>query len=311
LEWVTSAGHGTGVLETDRLKSIRIPIVQRSEQVRIAQTFAAIDDKIELNRRMNETLEAMAQAIFRDWFVDFGPTRRKLEGATDPVTIMGGLVQDADRAEAIADFFPSAIGNDDLPDSWRTRIIYDCCDVKYGAPFASDRFNTVKNGRPLARIRDLPGNVGGVYTDEVHPKEHQIAAGDIVVGMDGEFRAYLWHGEPTLMNQRVCSFVPKPNRSRAFLLFSLRPLLATCEATAVGTTVIHLGKKDIDRFNVVAAPEDLEASFASIVEPMLDLVVSNGAQNRTLAATRDLLLPKLMSGEIRLREAEEMLEAAQ
>ncbi|MBA4783823.1 MAG: restriction endonuclease subunit S, partial [Rhizobiales bacterium] len=95
LEWVSAAGHGTGVMETDRLLSVPVPKLGTHQQQEIAAFLSALDDKIELNRRMNETLEALAQAIFKDWFVTFGPTRRKIEGATDPVAILGGLIQDA------------------------------------------------------------------------------------------------------------------------------------------------------------------------------------------------------------------------
>ena len=70
---------------------------------------------------MNATLEGMAQAIFRDWFVDFGPTRRKQDGADDPVQIMGGLVQDPARAQPLADLFPAVIGDDGLPEGWEYR----------------------------------------------------------------------------------------------------------------------------------------------------------------------------------------------
>lgn len=90
----------------------------RSQQSRIADVFCSLDDKVELNRRTNETLEAMAQAVFRDWFVDFGPTRRKIEGATDPVVVVGGLVTDAERAQGLADLFPATLGEDGLPEGW-------------------------------------------------------------------------------------------------------------------------------------------------------------------------------------------------
>ena len=103
-----------------------IPLPPYSEQVAIAELLGSLDDKIELNRRMNETLEAMAQAIFRDWFVDFGPTRRKLAGITDPVEIMGGLVQDA-PARRTGALFPDALGDNGLPEGWEERPLRIYC----------------------------------------------------------------------------------------------------------------------------------------------------------------------------------------
>ena len=279
------------------LRQFRIPLPPRPCQSRIADTLALLDDKIELNRRMNETLEAMAQAIFRDWFVDFGPVRRKLAGATDPVEIMGGVTTDPSRAAELAALFPADMGSG-LPEGWGQTSVYDIASVQYGAPFASNRFNSARSGRPLVRIRDLRSHGSDIFTDEVHPKEHVIRAGDVVVGMDGEFRAYLWQGPDSLMNQRVCSFMPRQPHLRAFTWFSINPLLASMERAAVGTTVIHLGKKDIDRFDVVDPGARIAAKFGALVEPMLDRLVLSGSENRTLAETRDYLLPRLMSGEV-------------
>ncbi|NNU66872.1 hypothetical protein G9X67_16500 [Rhizobium sp. WYCCWR 11152] len=288
-----------------------LPLPPLDEQRAIETALAAFDNKIELNRRMNETLEAMAQAIFRDWFVDFGPTRRKLEGATDPVTIMGGLVQDAEQAQSFADLFPATLDDYGLPEGWLYKSIYSVAKVIYGAPYASKQFNSEGRGRPLARIRDLPRHEGGVFTEEVHPKEYLIAPGDIAVGMDGEFRAYLWQGDQTLMNQRICCFSPVESDNRAFLYLGIKPLLATHETTAIGTTVIHLGKKEIDGFTLPFGGNRVLEKFSHIADPLIAKLVANGQQNSTLAATRDLLLPKLMSGEIRLSEAEDLMEAAQ
>lgn len=270
------------------------------EQENIARILRALDDKIELNRRMNETLEAMARAVFRDWFVDFGPTRRKAAGITDPAAILGGLLPDPTQAPPLAALFPDSFGANGLPEGWDKKSIYDFAKVVYGAPFKSTLFNSEKRGRPLARIRDLPKHEGGNFTEEVHKKEHLIHAGDIVVGMDGEFRAYLWQGVPTLMNQRVCSFIALRKEDRGFVWLSIEPHLAAHESSAIGTTVIHLGKGDIDRFDLVAGSREVLNAFSKIIEPMIDMIVSNGQENQTLAATRDLLLPKLMSGEIRL-----------
>lgn len=116
-----SYATGTTVagISQQSLRRVPLPIPPLQQQRDVAELLGSLDDKIELNRRMNETLEAMAQAIFRDWFVDFGPTRRKLEGATDPATIMGGLVTDPARAQELADLFPATLGDDGLPEGWR------------------------------------------------------------------------------------------------------------------------------------------------------------------------------------------------
>ena len=304
------AGSGStrayiGITEQKKLPIMLPPI---GEQLEIVRVIKPIDDKIELNRRMNETLEAMAQAIFRDWFVDFGPVRRKLAGATDPVEIMGGLVTDPVRAAELTAVFPAKMDSD-VPEGWTQTSVYDIASVQYGAPFASSRFNNTRSGRPLIRIRDLPSHGSDIFTDEVHPKEYMIRAGDIVVGMDGEFRAHLWRGLDSLMNQRVCAFIPRHPHLRAFTWFSINPLLEGMEQAAVGTTVIHLGKKDIDRFKVLDPGARVAAEFGRLAEPLLDRLVLSGSESRTLAQTRNYLLPRLMSGEVRIGDAAKEIAA--
>lgn len=302
-----AAGSAQPSLNRNYIASLPLLVPERPEQEDIAAVLSALDDKIELNRRMNETLEALAQAIFKDWFVDFGPVRRKFEGATDPVAILGGLIPDPAKAAAIAALFPDSFGEESLPKGWRTESIYNLASVTYGAPFASSRFNSDGRGRPLIRIRDLPNHGSNVFTDEVHKKEFIIEPGTIVVGMDGEFRARIWHGSRSLMNQRVCAFLPIEERDRAFTYFSIIPQLRAHEQSAIGTTVIHLGKKEIDTFSAIQPGRELLGAFSKVAEPMLALNVQNGVQNRTLAETRDYLLPKLMSGEVRIRDVHEAM----
>lgn len=285
-------------LTDQRRLSITLPPL--AEQKAIAHVLGTLDDKIELNRRMNATLEAMARALFQSWFVDFDPVRAKLDGRPlvnlDPAT--AALFPDS--------FQDSELGH--IPKGWRVGSIYEVSEVIYGAPFASKQFNANCDGKPLIRIRDLADESPGVWTSEVHPKGYMVQPGNIAVGMDGEFRAYLWGGVPAWLNQRVCVFAPKAGFSAAFVRNSIIAPLAEVEATETATTVIHLGKNDIDRFKTVIPPPEIHAAFAKLCQPWYDQIVANKQQSRTLATLRDTLLPKLLSGEIRLPEAEKRIE---
>ena len=118
---------------------IRVP-VSVDEQRAIAHILGTLDDKIELNRRMNETLEAMARALFKSWFVDFEPVRAKVEG------------RDPGLPKSIADLFPDSFEDSELgeiPEGWAVKSVYDVADVVYGAPFASSQFNANGTGIPL------------------------------------------------------------------------------------------------------------------------------------------------------------------
>src|SRR5690606_34391973 len=124
------------------------------------------------------------------------------------------------------------------------------------------------------------------------------------VGMDGEFRAYIWGGEPAWLNQRVCVFQPKPDYSHTFVLFSIRPLLAAVEASETATTVIHLGKNDIDRFNILVPEAPVLKAFNEVTAPSYKRIVSAKQMAANLEAIRDTLLPRLISGQLRLPEAQ-------
>ena len=281
----------------DSLKCADVPnftltIPPLPEQRCIAHILGTLDDTIELNRRMNATLEAMARAHFRSWFVNFDPVRAKAEGR-EPAGM------DAATAALFPDGFEeSALG--EIPKGWESGSVYEVADVIYGAPFTSALFNDVGMGEPLIRIRDLANESPGVWTPEVHPKGYKIQRGDIVVGMDGEFRAYLWGGEEGWMNQRICVFKSKSGWSAAFVRNAIIEPLAHVEATETATTVIHLGKADIDLFRVVLPSSEVADLFNRTCQPRYDRIVANKQESRTLAVIRDALLPKLISGEVRI-----------
>ena len=184
------------------------------------------------------------------------------------------------------------------PSDWKESDIYSIADIIYGAPFSSNLFNTYGEGLPIIRIRDLKEQAFVTYTTEKHPKGHLIQPGDIVVGMDGEFRPYLWGNTEAWLNQRVCIFCNKRPQGKAFVFFTIKPLLYQVEQKQVATTVIHIGKKDYDSFKFFLPDIDTLDQFDSITTPMINRIVTNCLENRRLVETRDALLPRLMSGEL-------------
>ena len=296
-----------------RQMSVRLPPPE--EQRAIAHILGTLDDKIELNRRMSETLEAMARALFKSWFVDFDPVRAK--HALSKVEGMDGRWQRGQSLPGLPahlyDLFPDRLVDSELgeiPEGWEVTSIYEVADVIYGAPFASVQFNTDGVGTPLIRIRDLARENPGVWTPEVHQKGYKVRPGDIVVGMDGEFRAYLWGGPDAWLNQRLCVFVPKSWGSAAFVRNSIIKPLAEIEATETATTVIHLGKSDIDRFMIVAPTAVVLNAFSQVCQPWYDRIVATKREATILIGLRDALLTKLISGELRVPDTERFVEAS-
>jgi type I restriction enzyme S subunit len=179
-----------------------------------------------------------------------------------------------------------------------TASVYEFAAVTYGAAFKSAQFGD--GGVPVLRIRDLATHLPGMKTTEEHPKARLVRRGDVVVGMDGEFRAHLWHGPDSLLNQRVCVFDPVAGVSRAFVWRAIRSPLAFVEATESGTTVIHLGKADIDEFELPAPTPEQMRNLVEHADPLVALSVLLGRQSQRLGEVRDALLPKLVSGTIRV-----------
>lgn len=244
------------------IENLSIKLPPLPTQQKIAAILSSLDDKIELNNIINANLEQQAGTLFKNWFVDFEP--------------FGGK----------------------MPEGWKEADIYSIANIIYGSPFASKLFNTEKNGKPIIRIRDLKDQHSDVYTSEERDDAYLIQSKDIVVGMDGEFRPYIWGSEPGWLNQRVCVFENRRPKGKAFLYFSIKPLLDVVEKTQVATTVIHIGKKDFDKFQITLPIEEILDKFDELTDPILDQIVANRLENRRLAELRDTLLPKLMNGEI-------------
>lgn len=249
-------------VQTDVIANLDIDFPKLSDQVKIAGVLKSLDDKIALNNAINNNLFEQMQALYKAWFVDFEP--------------FGGV----------------------RPSNWNDTNIYAIANIIYGAPFASKLFNTDGLGKPIIRIRDLKEQAFVTFTTEEHPKGNLIQPGDIVVGMDGEFRPYIWGNEPAWLNQRVCIFESNRPQGKAFVLYTIKPLLNKIEQTQVATTVIHIGKKDFDAFEIVLPDEATLDSFDSITAPMIEQIVNNRLQNKRLAVLRDTLLSKLMSSEL-------------
>ena len=253
---------GLGHVTIADIKRMSVLVPSLTMQKKIVDVLKPIDDKIRTNTSINNNLQEQMEALHRSWFIDYAPF------------------------------------GDAKPSNWIKADIYSIANIIYGAPFASKLFNTEGLGNPIIRIRDLKEQTFVTYTTEIHPKGHLIQPGDIVVGMDGEFRPYIWGNSEAWLNQRVCIFESKLPSDKAFMLYTIKPLLNVIEQTQVATTVIHIGKKDYDAFEIVLPDRKTLDQFGEITTPMLERIVNNSIENKKLVQLRDALLPQLMSGEL-------------
>lgn len=263
-DWIASYNTGStrGNINAKTLADMPILLPNREYQDKAVSILDALEEKRKQSKKINDNLFEQMQALYRSWFVDYEP----FDGSK--------------------------------PASWITADIYSIANIIYGAPFASNQFNTEGNGKPIIRIRDLKAQEFVTYTTEEHPRGYLLQPADIVVGMDGEFRPYIWGNDEAWLNQRVCVFENKRPNGKAFLYYTIKPLLYAIEQTQVATTVIHIGKKDYDAFEIVLPDAEILDRFDALTAPMIQMIVSNSFENKRLAQMRDALLPKLMSGEI-------------
>jgi len=307
-EWIVRHAHGATMpnLNTSILSACPIIVPPLPEQRAIAATLGALDDKIELNRKMNATLEAMARALFRDWFVDFGPTRAKMAGTTPYLS------------PDLWSLFPDRLDDAGKPEGWAIHELGSVTKLQNGYAFKSKDWSdsgipVVKIGSVKPRFVDID-QVSYVNDDLAADKSNfRLSVGDMLVGLTG------YVGEtgrvpptdiPPMLNQRVGRFLPEDGLE-AFVFTAVRQpdFKAYAEAKAHGSAQANVSTKDLLTFPITTPDDIALKAFCELISPLFQRSLENTGENSTLAQTRDLLLPRLMSGELRVAGAEYAVEA--
>ncbi len=303
-----AGGAAQPIMNKSTFGALPIKLPDFAEQVAIGRVLGSLDDKIELNRRMNETLEAMAQAIFRDWFVDFGPVRRKLAGATDPIAIMGGLTPDPARAAELVALFPAALGEDELPLGWRLMALSDVATHCKGA------VDPQKSPQTLFEHYSLPAYDAGQEPARdpgasIKSNKVLVPPGAVLVSKLNPEILRVWApndyvGAPQVASTEFLVFTPKPAAGRGLLYFLFRDptVRQIMEGMVTGTSKSHqrISPPALLQTKLVVGDPGAFAAFEELVDPVLRRSLALRAESRTLAEMRDYLLPRLMSGEIRV-----------
>jgi type I restriction enzyme S subunit len=258
---------------------LSIPPVE--EQKAIALLLSALDDKIELNRRISQTLEAMAQAIFKDWFIDFGPTRAKAEGLAPYL------------APDTWALFPDRLDHEDRPEGWSERRVEDVLELAYGKALPANE--RIEGYVPVYGS----GGITGYHNTPL------IHGPSVIVGRKGTVGSLYWEDGPFFPIDTV--FYVKPRAPLTFCFYLL--LTLGLEAMNTDAAVPGLNRSNVYRLLVPWAPDDVRLAFDDLASPLRRTMQANSNEARTLAATRDVLLPKLMSGEIRVRDADKIVQA--
>jgi type I restriction enzyme S subunit len=276
------AGRATGsaVVALSRNDFLSYPVPQLTEAREcIVCLLDEIERRIEISRQMNETLEAIARAVFKDWFIDFGPTRAKIEGNAPYLT------------SDLWSQFPDKLDGAGKPEGWELKRIDDVLELGYGKslPSTSRRFGKY----PVYGS----GGVTGYHAESLTP------APSVIVGRKGTVGSLYWEDRPCFPIDTVFYVVTK----RAPLTFCFY-LLQTLGLHGMNTdaAVPGLNRNNVYRLTGVW-DHALAIAFDSVVRPLRERIFAGHIESSTLARTRDLLLPKLMSGEIRFKDAERVV----
>jgi type I restriction enzyme S subunit len=274
---------------------LRIPPLH--EQRAIAHILGTLDDKIELNRRMNETLEAMARAFFKSWFVDFDPVRAKAEGG------------DSGVPQPLADLFPDSFEDSELgeiPKGWAVRGLDEIARFLNG--LALQKYPP-KNDRalPVIKIAQLrAGNTDGADSASADLEaDYIVEDGDVLFSWSGSLECVLWTGGRGALNQHLFK-VTSGKFPKWFYYLWIHQHLADLRHIAAGkaTTMGHIQRHHLSDAEVVVPGTDTLQAANNALSPLVQRVITTRVESRRLAALRDTLLPKLISGELPVKDAE-------
>jgi type I restriction enzyme S subunit len=287
------------------IRSFRLSVPPFPEQRAIAHILGTLDDKIELNRRMNETLEAMARALFKSWFVDFDPVRAKSEG------------RDPGLPKPLADLFPSRLVDSELgeiPEGWTVKPVGDLADVVGGTTPSTKEPSYWEGGEHAwATPKDLSGlSVPVLLGTERRITDRglsQVGSGLLPKGtVLLSSRApigYLAVAEvPVAINQGFIAMVARAGMSNLFLLLWASVAHKEIVSRANGSTFLEISKANFRPILIVTPPAPSMRAFDRLARPLYKRIVECARESRSLAELRDALLPKLISGELRVKDAE-------
>lgn len=313
-EYLTRVADGGAypAFNPSEIKNSELLLPPLSEQKAIAHILSTLDDKIELNQQMNRNLEAITSAIFKSWFVDFDPVRAKMEGR-----------QPVGMNAATAALFPDSFEDSQLgeiPKGWRVSTIGESVRV-VGGSTPSTKEPIYWEGGTIYWItpKDLASLSSPVVVDtERRITEfglQQISSGLLPKGtVLLSSRApigYLAIAEvPLAINQGFIAMICDRELPNHYVLQWTRANMDTIKGRANGTTFLEISKTNFRPLNIVISSSKILQCFTEQAAVLHQQIVTNIEQSRTLATIRDTLLPKLISGEIRVKEAEKLVEDA-
>lgn len=292
-------------LNRDNAHSLEIVVPEIEEQRRISRTLGALDDKIALNRRLSETLEAIAQALFQSWFVDFDPVRAKASGeAPDAICQRLGLTP-----ELLA-LFPDRLVESELgeiPEGWDVRPLDQIANYLNGLALQKFPPTSDEEWLPVIKIAQLKSRsvVGADRASHELKPEYIVDDGDVLFSWSGSLEVDLWCNGRGALNQHLFK-VTSDEYPKWFYFLWTKHHLQNFRAIAAGKAVTmgHIQRKHLTEALCASPSEAIIEAASTLFAPMLLDQIEIRKQSRELSSIRDVLLPKLLSGEVQIPEEE-------
>lgn len=292
----------------DSLKCRDIPnfevlVPPKEVQVAIAETLGAIDDQIATLRETNTTLEAIAQAIFKSWFIDFDPVKAKSEGR-----IPDGI-DEATAALFPGSFEESALGA--IPKGWSTSALDRVANYLNG--LALQKFPpTGSDDLPVIKIAQLRkgDSVGADLAASTIKPEYIVQDGDVLFSWSGSLEVELWCGGRGALNQHLFKVTSTAFPKWFYFLWTRHHLAHFRQvAASKATTMGHIQRAHLSDATVMVPDAEVLDAANQVLGPIIEMIIANSLEAKTLAELRDTLLPRLISGKLKLPELQEVAEA--
>jgi len=286
------------------------------KQQKIGFDLLAINKKIVLNRQTNKTLEQIAQAIFKSWFVDFEPVKEKIQASENGenqehaamCAISGKSLEELEQLspetqqqlKTTAALFPDALVESKLggiPKGWKVKKLKDICRVLNGRAYKNTEFK--EKGTPIVRIQNLSKGGKTVYSDLDLPIDKLIHKEDFIYAWSATFGPHIWRGSKSIYHYHIWKMdVNEKIISRYFLYLSMFRKTEQMKSGATGSIFTHLTKSTIESQEILVATPELNLFFKNMMEKYFKKITAMDAEIESLENLKNSLLPKLLSGEL-------------
>jgi type I restriction enzyme S subunit len=274
--YVLGCAHGSGQASVtlDAIFDFSFECPDHATQQRIAGILSAYDDLIENNTRRIAILEEMARALYREWFVE-----HRFPGHEQVAMV------------------ESELGP--VPEGWGPKSFSEVASFVNGFAFKPEHWGDF--GRPIVKIVELKNGVTEKtprYAGNDVPSRYDVGNGDLLFSWSADLDVYIWDQGDALLNQHLFNVLPEEGYGRPFLFYALKDQMPEFRSRSQGTTMRHIKRSALTEVKVIVPPKELRSQFDHFVQPILLQVQRLTSKNGQLRATRDLLLPKLISGEV-------------